>query len=362
MESHASRTGVLLRRAMTRARRRLPRGDRDRQRSSRTRSCSPAASGCLPTRFLVTEAARAVLARRDRPGARQGRLRRHRRRAPLARRRAVFAAGDCRRRSWRIRGRRPASSPSARVRRWPRNLRRALSGQAPKPFVPQKHFLSLIGTGDRRAVASKGPFAFERRLALGVEGDDRSHAGWPDTPTCRRWRMPCRCPRPRRCDAAAAAPRSRATPLSRALARLPKRPNRDDVLIGLADRDDVAAIAVPPGQALLQSADFFRALVDDPYLVRPDRGGPLRSATSTRRAASRNRARDRRRPLRTARARRGRSGADAGRCRCSSPEAGAALIGGHSSEGAELAFGLSVTARCRPIRSSAKAGTRPATR
>jgi selenide, water dikinase len=44
------------------------------------------------------------------------------------------------------------------------NLRRSLLGQPSQAFVPQKEFLSLLGTGDRRAFASRGA------LSLGAYG------------------------------------------------------------------------------------------------------------------------------------------------------------------------------------------------
>ncbi|MCB0352100.1 MAG: selenide, water dikinase SelD [Bdellovibrionales bacterium] len=45
-----------------------------------------------------------------------------------------------------------------------RNLRNTLLEHPLKSFVPQKNFLSLIGTGDRQAIASRGNFAWKSSL------------------------------------------------------------------------------------------------------------------------------------------------------------------------------------------------------
>jgi selenide,water dikinase len=55
--------------------------------------------------------------------------------------------------------------------------------------------------------------------------------------------------------------------LSRALARLPKAPPDDSVLLGLAEPDDAAAWRLPRGDVLLATIDAFRAFTDDPWLV-----------------------------------------------------------------------------------------------
>lgn len=160
------------------------------------------------------------------------------------------------------------------------NLRRAVRGEALKPYRPQRRWLALISTGDQHAVASRG--------ALGFSGDWVWR--WKDAIDRRFMRRFSEFP-PMAAAASAAPPpdlalsaeesqqaisaiamrcggcgaKVGATVLSRALGALAPV-ERDDVLIGLHAPDDAAVVRVPPGKAMVHTVDFFRAFVDDPYL------------------------------------------------------------------------------------------------
>ncbi|HJQ58503.1 MAG TPA: selenide, water dikinase SelD [Vineibacter sp.] len=152
-----------------------------------------------------------------------------------------------------------------------RNLLGTKDG-ALQAYEPQRRFLTLVSTGDRHAVGARG--------ALWVRGDWVWR--WKDH-IDRRWMRMYKALRPGSmmmggdkpapmADGAAMAMRCAGCGakiggdiLRRALDDLDIPPG-EGVLLGVRDAEDASAIAVPAGQALVQSVDFFRALVDDPWL------------------------------------------------------------------------------------------------
>lgn len=172
----------------------------------------------------------------------------------------VFAAGDVA----AVEGHpRPKSGVFAVRQGMPlaRNLRATLSDELLRPFKPQKHFLSIISTGDQYAVASRNSWAVEGGWVW--EAKD-----WIDRRWMRQYQelqpMPMAASSvPMRCGGCGGKVGS--TLLSRALNRILVGPAQD-VVLGIDAREDTSAINVPPGKTLLQSVDFFRTFLDDPYI------------------------------------------------------------------------------------------------
>ena len=159
------------------------------------------------------------------------------------------------------------------------NLRRTILRQPLLDYRPQQRWLALISTGDRHAVASRGSFyargdlvwrwkdwidrRFMRKfteLAPLAMGSDQSGEAIPLEEREKTQAISAVAMRCGGCGAKVGA-----SVLSRALADVHPL-QRGDVLIGLHAPDDAAVVRVPPGKAVVQTVDFFRAFIDDPWL------------------------------------------------------------------------------------------------
>jgi selenide,water dikinase len=271
----------------------------------------------------------------------------------------VFAAGDVA----ALAGHQLAKSGVFAVREGPplaRNLRHACRGEVLESYRPQRHHLALISTGDKHAVASRGRWNAEGALIWRLKNyidhrwmrmyQDLDGMGRMSAPRLRSGAAP-----EMRCGGCGAKVGSEL--LGRVLRRV-RPPSRSDVVIGLDPADDAAVVSVSGNQLLVQSVDFFRSFIDDPYLfgriaanhclgdlyamgAKPQTAlaivtlpyGPepklesdllqlLTGATETL------------------------------------TEAGAVLVGGHTGEGSELAFGLTVNGAATPDQLWRKSGVR----
>jgi len=164
------------------------------------------------------------------------------------------------------------------------NLRRYLLGEPLLDFTPQNNFLGLISTGSKHAVASWGSVSFGGASTAGAllwAWKDRIDKKWmemykvmpemktpvPDIAEVALASGPATIAAlravPMRCGGCGA--KVGASVLSRVMARL-TIPTHPSVEVGLDQPDDAAVISVPPGMVAIQTVDFFRSFVDDPYI------------------------------------------------------------------------------------------------
>jgi len=190
----------------------------------------------------------------------------------------IFAAGDCaamidypleKAGVFAVRMARPLAE----------NLRRTLLGWSLIHYRPQQRWLALISTGDRHAIASRGRFYARGDLVWRWKDwiDRRfmrnfSELSMPTAPLIRASERIALDAEEQdqaisaiamRCGGCGA--KVGASVLSRALAQV-HPVERDEVLIGLHAPDDAAVVRVPAGMASVQTVDFFRAFIDDPWV------------------------------------------------------------------------------------------------
>jgi len=152
------------------------------------------------------------------------------------------------------------------------NLRARIGGGALSAYEPQSDFLSLLNLGDGRAIASKWGRSAEGRAVFRLKD-------WIDRKFMRRFQVLApddglseefeRAPRMGGAEdmlCGGCAAKVGESVLSKTLERIGS-PADPAVLLGLSERDDVAAVATPRGEMVVSSVDGFRAFTDDPYVV-----------------------------------------------------------------------------------------------
>lgn len=148
------------------------------------------------------------------------------------------------------------------------NLQRSLLEKPLKPYKPQKQYLSLIGMGDGKAIANRGSFGFGPSQLLWHWKDwidRRFMQRFDDLPEMKSDVISSPHPSVMRC--AGCGSKVGSTVLAGVLQRI-EQPlvNRQDILIGLDAPDDAAVVQVPANLAIVHTIDYFRALINDPYL------------------------------------------------------------------------------------------------
>jgi selenide,water dikinase len=281
----------------------------------------------------------------------------------------LFAAGD----TIAFSGRELPKSGVYAVRAGPalaENIRRTLTGRSLRRFRPQREALYLVSTGGRHAVGS--------RNGLVVEGDwVWRWKDWIDRRFMRKFNeLPEMTPAPAaplppladrealreisaiamRCGGCGA--KVGATVLSRALAGI-EPAVRADVVVGLDAPDDAALVDVGGERLSLQTVDYFRAIVDDPYTLGKiaanhslgdvyAMGGEPQTALAIATVPY---------------GLESKVEADLSAMMAGANEvlreAGCALVGGHTSEGAELALGFAVNGLVPATAALRKGGLAP---
>lgn len=278
------------------------------------------------------------------------------------------------------------------------NLRRVLLEKPLLPYKPQQFYLGLVGTGDGEAIASWGSFGWQSKLlwqwkdkidrkfmqrfsdlpqmsenmprSVGKPRDSSklglntetltkfsplSKGGWGGSPVTNKQsdnQMPC----------AGCGSKVGSSTLEKVLQRLQVAyppTQRDDILLGLGTPDDAAVIQVPSGKLMVQTVDYFRSLISDPYVFGQvstnhclsdifAMGATPQSALALVTVPYGSEAKVEETLFQVL------SGAMQVLCAADSP-----LIGGHTTEGTELAFGLTCNGLATPQQLLRKSGMKP---
>jgi selenide,water dikinase len=249
------------------------------------------------------------------------------------------------------------------------NIRRTLTGRSLRRFRPQGEALYLVSTGERYAVGTRNGLVVEGAWVWRWKD-------WIDRRFMRRFNeLPAMAAPPAAVSPAAdqqalkdisaiamrcggCGAKVGASVLSRALGAI-EPAVRGDVVVGLDAPDDAALVDVGGDRLSLQTVDYFRAIVDDPYTLGKiaanhslsdvyAMGGEPQTALAIATVPYGLEAKVE---------------ADLSAMMAGANEvlreAGCALVGGHTSEGAELALGFAINGLIARAAALRKGGLRP---
>ena len=275
----------------------------------------------------------------------------------------VFAAGDI---ATMVNYARPKAGVFAVRQGKPlfKNLQNIILDQPLQPYYPQKNYLSLIGTGDGSAVASYGAVSWNSALLWRMKDriDRTFMQRFHELPSMATDTENTKDPSQPLMRCLGCGAKVGGNTLERSLQRIQQdQPiaQPQDILIGLDAPDDAAVVQVPIGKVLVQTIDYFPALLSDPFLFGQisthhslsdlfAMGATAQSALAIATIPHATEAKQEETLYQLL------SGAVK-----ALQQAGAVLIGGHTVEGADLAFGLSCNGFADPSRLLRKSGMQP---
>ena len=146
-----------------------------------------------------------------------------------------------------------------------RNLAYRLTQRELKPFKPQAQFLSLISSGGKFAVASRGRWALAGKWCWWLKDkiDRRFMRRFTELPEMAPAGNNSENITPMRCGGCGSKVGSAI--LEQVLDQIYHQYGSANCS-GFEHADDAALIKLPPGKELIQSIDHFRSFIDDPYL------------------------------------------------------------------------------------------------
>ncbi len=164
------------------------------------------------------------------------------------------------------------------------NLRRSLLGKSLKKYVPQKDYLSLIGTGDGMAIATRGWLTlpptkllwhwkdyidrkfmskFDNLPEMGNGAWGIGDWAWDNKETIQNPKSKIQ-----NNFCAGCGSKVGGNVLESVLNRIQEShfSEREDIIVGLRYPDDAAVVKVPTGKVMVQTIDYFTSLINDPYI------------------------------------------------------------------------------------------------